>query len=69
MLTVELPKDIEKALLKVSLEVGESVDHCVREAIQVYLEDIEDMRIANERLSNPAPRLYTSEDVDRMLDD
>jgi RHH-type rel operon transcriptional repressor/antitoxin RelB len=50
MIAVRLPKDIEERLDRLSLETGRTKTFYVREAIMEYLDDLEDIFLAEKRL-------------------
>lgn len=50
MLTVRLPDDINARLERLASETGRPKSFYVREALQEYLEDLEDIYIAEKRL-------------------
>ena len=49
MLAIELPPDIENRLSALAQKTGHSPAQYVQEAIRVYLEDLEDFYLAEER--------------------
>jgi RHH-type rel operon transcriptional repressor/antitoxin RelB len=50
MIAVRLPKDIEERLDRLAAETGRSKSYYVREAILEYLDDLEDIYMAEKRL-------------------
>jgi predicted DNA-binding protein len=64
---VHLSPDIESRLSMISQQVGLGEDELVVEAIIHYLEDFEDRRDAEERLSNPPDRFLSLEEVEKEL--
>lgn len=50
MLTVDLPKEVEARLDRLSSETGRSMADHVLEAILEYLDDLEDLHLAEQRL-------------------
>ena len=67
MLSVRLPEDIERRLAEVARKTGRTKTYYVREAILMHLEEIEDIYLAEERLSNPARR-WTHSDLEAGVD-
>lgn len=67
MLSVRLPEDIERRLAEIARKTGRTKTHYVREAILMHLEEIEDIYLAEERLSNPARR-WTHNDLEAGID-
>ncbi len=65
---LSLPQQIENRLLLLAQELGRKEDDLIQEAIVNYLEDWEDIRDAQERLSNPPQRYLTLEEVEQELD-
>jgi len=52
MLAIRLPEDIELRLNNLAKKTGRSKTFYVREAILEYLDDLEDLYLAEKRLSN-----------------
>jgi RHH-type transcriptional regulator, rel operon repressor / antitoxin RelB len=52
MIAVELPKDIEARLERLARKTGRSEADCVREALLEYLDDLEDLYLAETRLED-----------------
>ena len=65
MLSVRLEAEIEDRLGKLSARTGRTKSYYVREAIERFLEDMEDRYIAIERLENPGKRW----ELDELEDD
>ncbi|MBF2057791.1 MAG: CopG family transcriptional regulator [Cyanobacterium sp. T60_A2020_053] len=61
MLTVNLPPNIESRYQVLAMELGKKQDDLLQEAIISYLEDLEDIRDAEYRLSNPQSYLTIDE--------
>jgi RHH-type transcriptional regulator, rel operon repressor / antitoxin RelB len=57
MLTVRLSPDIERRLNALARRAGRAKSHLVREAIERYLEDLEDEHLANHRLARQSERI------------
>ena len=66
MLTLDLPKNLEKRLGAVAKRAGQSKAHIVHEAILEYVEELEDAYLAVERLESTGKRL-SQEEVERSL--
>jgi predicted DNA-binding protein len=60
---VHLSPEIESRLSAISQEVGLGKDELIVEAIINYLEDFEDIKDAQVRLSNPPDRYLSLEEV------
>jgi len=70
MLGVRLPPDIEQRLDALARETGRTKSFYVREAIVEHLDNLEDIYLAEqvlERVRRGEERVYTSEEVERML--
>lgn len=67
MLSVRLESEIEKRLAMLARETGRSVSYYAREAIEGFLDEMEDKYLAEQVLSNPGVR-YTQDEVERLLD-
>jgi RHH-type rel operon transcriptional repressor/antitoxin RelB len=69
-LSIRLPEDLQVRLRAVSEHSGQSESETVLEAIQQRIEDMEDIRVAEERLAElraGRSRTYTLEEVEREL--
>jgi len=70
MLAVRLPADIEKRLDTLAKATGRSKSFYIREAILEYLEDLEDIYLAEEtliRTRRGEERTYPIEEVEKRL--
>ena len=70
MLSVRLPADIENRLDRLAKATGRTKASYAREAIVEYVEDLEDLYLAEQRpINNRAgkSRAYTLEEVEREL--
>ena len=56
MLAVEISDQLQPELEKWSRETGRSESVLVNEALAAHLEELEDIRVAKERLANPGER-------------
>jgi len=64
MLMVPLSPEIEKSLHALAEERGRSETDIIRELVEQYIEDQEDIRAAEEVLKAPG-RIWTMEEVER----
>ena len=62
MLVVRLPEDIERRLAEIARKTGRTKTYYVRAAVLMRLEEIEEIFLAEERLSKPARR-WTQDDL------
>jgi len=67
MLSVRLDPDIEKRLAALAASTGRTKTYYVREAIESYLEEMEDRYIAIERLEKPQRR-WTLDELEQDVD-
>ncbi len=67
MLALKLPSNIEKRLEKAARRAGRTKTSFAREAILRYLDELEDISAAVERLEKPAKR-WTLEELKKGLD-
>lgn len=67
MLSVRLPKIVEKRLDNLARKTGRTKTYYVREAIVAHLEDLEDTYIALSRLEKPAKR-WSLEELEKKHD-
>jgi RHH-type rel operon transcriptional repressor/antitoxin RelB len=70
LLAVRLPADVEKRLDALAKATGRSKSFYVREAILEYLEDLEDIYLAEEvlvRVRRGEERTYPIEEVEKRL--
>jgi RHH-type rel operon transcriptional repressor/antitoxin RelB len=70
MLAIRLPGEIEKRLAALAKATGRTKTFYVREAILEYLDDLEDIYLAEKRLGNyyaGKSRASSIEDVEREL--
>jgi len=66
MLTMTIDADIEERLEALGARTAESKSALLRNVLLPALEDLEDVRMAEEFLANPGKR-YTLEEVEREL--
>lgn len=67
MISVRLPKEMEKKLTEISKLTNTSKSYNVREAIRLYLSEIEDYYIALKRLKKKDSKFYTTEELRKEL--
>lgn len=65
MIAVRLPEEIEKRLDRLAAATGRTKTYYVREAIVEYLDDLEDLYLAEKRLG----RYYAGKSRSISLDD
>jgi len=65
MFSVRLPDDIQARLSNLAQETGRSKSYYIREALSVYLDDMEDIYLSEQRLIN----VQTGLSLTRTLDD
>lgn len=66
-IAVRLPPEIEQRLEQLATRTGRSKASFAREAIERFLEDLEDEQLAIERLKKPGKR-WTLEELERKVD-
>ena len=67
MKTINLSSEIESKLTNLSQQMGKTEDKLIEEALISYLEDLEDIKDAEERLENPPSLYLTLEEVEKEL--
>ncbi len=70
MLAVRLPEEIEHRLVNLAKKTGRTKSFYAREAILQYLDDLEDIYLAEKRLEDLSAgrsRTYTLEEVEEEL--
>jgi len=67
MIGVRLDREMEKQLEELARKTHRSKSYYVREALILYLDEIEDYEIALERLRNPRDKVIPSEEMWRRL--
>jgi len=68
MVTVRLPLDMEEKLNKITEATRRPKSFYIKEALERYLDEMEDFYIALDRLSRPGSKYYTTEEVKKELD-
>jgi len=72
MLSVRLPDDLQERLSRLAENTGMSQSHHVCEAVAVYLDDMEDVLLAEQRwldVRSGESQLRDLDEVERMLGD
>ena len=67
MLAVRLDKETEKKLGLLAKETKRSKSYYAKEAIKMYLEEIEDLEIARARANDPADKLIDAKELRKRL--
>jgi len=65
--TINLSNGIHSRLMTISQQIGRTETELIEEAILNYLEDLEDIQEAQNRLGNPPERYLTLEEVEQEL--
>jgi RHH-type rel operon transcriptional repressor/antitoxin RelB len=68
MLSVRLPENMDAQLAKLCAVTKRSRSFYVKEALRMYLEDMEDTYIALERLADPHAKYYTNKEVKAFIE-
>ncbi len=71
MLAIRLPADIEKRLKALAKSTGRTKTFYAREAILAYIDDLEDLYLAEKRwldIQEGRSQLYSLKEVERDLD-
>lgn len=69
-LTVRLPNELQQRLDHLATQTGRAKSFYVKEALVAYLEDLEDLLLANavlERVRSGKEKVYSLEDVENEL--
>lgn len=69
MLAVRLPQDLEARLTAISIRTGKPKSWFAREAITEFIGDLEDMAIAEKRLSDHLAGKTTSRSLEEVMAD
>jgi RHH-type transcriptional regulator, rel operon repressor / antitoxin RelB len=69
MLALRLPKDVEDRLTALAKKTGRTKSYYARQAILEHIEDLEDIAIAEERLSSMGETMTWEEVKARLFDD
>ena len=67
MTSIRLPELLEARLEYLARHTKRSKSFFIKEALEQYLEDMEDAYIALERIAQPNPKFSSSEDVLKRL--
>lgn len=65
--TARLPKDLVKNIDEAARRMKRSRAEVIRQAIEYYLDDVEDLKLALETLQDPADPVLDWEEVKRDL--
>ena len=68
MISVRLDRELEQKLEKISKITKRSKSFFIKEALREYLEDINDILEAKERISDPKRELISIDELKRELD-
>ncbi len=66
MPVIEIPAELESHYEYFAKQNGKSRDELVRQALVSYLEDLEDIAVATERLKNPGRRIPFEEVIQNL---
>ena len=66
MVSIQIQPDIEQRLHKIARQTGQSEGDLVQFALLEYLDEQEDIAVAEDRVKNPG-KLYTAEETKREL--
>lgn len=69
-ITVRLPDDLQHRLDHLALQTGRAKSYYVKAALESYMEDLEDILLANavlERVRAGKEKVYSLEEVEREL--
>lgn len=69
MVSIRLPEEMETKLEKLAAATERSKSFYIKEALRLYLEEVEDTFDVIDRLSRPGRKTYRSDEVQRMLED
>lgn len=65
--TARLPEDLVEKADRAASQLSRSRAQLVRQALEYYLDDFEDLRLALDRLNDPADPVLDWDDVKREL--
>ncbi|MDA3977608.1 DUF6290 family protein [Gallibacterium sp. AGMB14963] len=69
-ITVRLPDELQQRLEHLAMETGRAKSFYIKQALEAYLEDLEDLLLANatlERVRSGKEKTYTLKDVENEL--
>ena len=66
-ITARIPDDLARQIDSAAARLNHSRAQVVRQALEYYLEDFEDLRLGLERLSDPADPILDWDEVRREL--
>ena len=68
MLAVRIPKEIEDRLDSLSKKTGRTKSFYIRQALDEYLEELEDVYLAEERLTDKKRQMMSLQQLEEYLD-
>ncbi len=68
MATVRLTKELEQRLEKLAEITRRSKSFYIKEALERYLEDVEDAFVSLDRVAEPQAKYYTSKEIIKKID-
>ena len=69
-ITVRLPDELQQRLDHLAMETGRAKSFYIKQALEAYLEDLEDLLLANatlERVRSGKEKTYTLNDIENEL--
>ncbi|MFC0308800.1 DUF6290 family protein [Gallibacterium trehalosifermentans] len=69
-ITVRLPDELQQRLDHLAMETGRAKSFYVKQALEIYLEDLEDLLLANatlERVRSGKEKTYSLKDIENEL--
>ncbi len=63
----KIPQRLAEKINKIANETDKSRSSIIKEAIQSYIEDYYDYKIALERLNNPGDKIISSEELKKTI--
>ncbi|WP_386689420.1 DUF6290 family protein [Lonepinella sp. MS14437] len=69
-ITVRLPEELQSRLNHLTAQTGRAKSYYIRTALEVYMEDLEDLLLANavlERVHTGKEKLHRLEDIEHEL--
>lgn len=67
IITVRLPEEMSEKLDDLSNEIGRNKSFIIKSALEQYLDDYADYKIALDRLKDKRDKMITSEDLKKEL--
>lgn len=65
---LKFPEHIQNKLISLSKELGKNIDDLIQEVVLEYLEDLEDLKVAEERLAHLPDHYIDIAAVEKSLD-